>query len=385
MFYEKLYTAPMKQNDANLDELFISNEKIKILTNEDRQICDAPISIKECGRALKLLKNNKSAGCDRFPAEFYKFFWNKINFFLIKSFMWSYQNNQLSTNQKRGITLVPKKGKDLCSLKNWRPVSLLNIDYKILTKVLAQRLQIVLKQVINPDQVGYITDRFMGENIRTTADILTYCNLTDKSALMTLIDFEKAFDTVSWSFLFKSLKAFNFGDSFIKWIKIIYSNIQSCVTNNGKSSNFFQLERGIRQGCCLSALLFIIVVELLATSIRSVSNIKGISINCIEFKISQLADDTCLYLNDVESLGNALAVLDNFAVCSGLKVNKEKTEVIPLNFKPVQEALFGVSWKCGNFTMLGVWFSQDKKEMTHLNLNKRLVLVYIFLNIPNNY
>ena len=201
--------------------------------------------------------------------------------------------------------------------------------------MLAQTLQIVLKQIINPDQVGYITDRFMGENIRTTADILTYCNLTDKSDLITLIDFEKAFDTVSWSFLFKSLKAFN-------WIKIIYSNIQSCVTNNGKSSNFLQLERGIRQGCCLSALLFIIVVELLATSIRSASNINGISINCIEFKMSQLADDTCLYLHDVESLGNALAVLDSFAVCSGLKVNKEKTEVIPLNFKPVQEALFGV-------------------------------------------
>ena len=106
---------------------------------------------------------------------------------------------------------------------------------------------------------------------------------------------------------------------------------------------FFQLERGIRQGCCLSALLFIIVVELLATSIISPNNIKGISINCIEFKISQLANDTCLYLNDVESLGNALAVLDNFAVCSGLKVNKDKTEVILLNFKPVQDILFGVS------------------------------------------
>ena len=105
--------------------------------------------------------------------------------------------------------------------------------------MLAQRLQIVLKQIINPNQVEYITDQFMGENIRTTADILTYCNLTDKSALITLIDFKKAFDTVSWSFLFKSLKAFNFGDSFIKWFKIIYSNIQSCVTNNGKLSNFF--------------------------------------------------------------------------------------------------------------------------------------------------
>ena len=208
--------------------------------------------------------------------------------------------------------------------------------------MLAQRFQIVLKQIINSDQVGYITDRFMGENVRTTADILTYRNLTDKSALITSIDFEKAFDTLSWSFLFKSLKAFNFGDPSIKWIKIIYFNIQKCVTHNDKSSKFFHLERGIKHGCCLSALLFIIViivVELLATSIRTASNIKGISIKCIEFKISQLANDPCLYLNDVESLGNALAVPDNFAVYSGLKVNKEKTEVIPLNY-----GLMWLSW-----------------------------------------
>ena len=86
MFYEKLYTAPFKQNDENLEELFISNEKIKTLTSKDRPICDAPISIEECGRARRLIKNNKSPGCDGFPAEFYKFFWKyRLIFFLLKA------------------------------------------------------------------------------------------------------------------------------------------------------------------------------------------------------------------------------------------------------------------------------------------------------------
>ena len=179
--------------------------------------------------------------------------------------------------------------------KNWRPVSLLNVDYKILTKALATRLQGMLKNIINPDQVGYLAGHSIDENIRTTADILTYCKSYNKSAYITPIDFEKAFDSVRLSVLVKCLKAFNFGDSFISWVKILYSNIESWVTNNGKSSNFFRLERGIRQGCCLSALLFIVVVELLAVGVRTENSIKGIIVDKNEFKISQLADDTTLF------------------------------------------------------------------------------------------
>ena len=140
-------------------------------------------------------------------------------------------------------------------------MSLLNVDYKILTKALAIRTQKVLDNIISPDQVGYIKGRFIGENIRTTADILTFCKINQKPALISLIDFEKAFDTVRWSFLLKALKAVNFGRSYINWVELLYSEPESCVTNNGKSSIFFKLERGITQGCCLSALLFIIVVK----------------------------------------------------------------------------------------------------------------------------
>ena len=95
--------------------------------------------------------------------------------------------------------------------------------------------------------------------------------------------------------MLKCLRAFNFGETFISWVKILYTDIESCVTNNGKSSEFFNLERGIRQGCCLSALLFIIVVETLAISIINNENIKGITVNNEEFKINQHVDDTTLW------------------------------------------------------------------------------------------
>ena len=153
-FYQKLYSETDKVRETNeLENKFLQNDKIPKLSEEDKQLCDAPITMKECSAALLELKNNKSPGCDGFSIEFYKFFWNKIQNFVYNSYLWSGQNNMLSTDQKRGIiTLVPKKGKDPCKLKNWRPISLLNVDYKILTKVLAMRLQKILNKIISPDQ-----------------------------------------------------------------------------------------------------------------------------------------------------------------------------------------------------------------------------------------
>ena len=382
-FYKGLYSETQEITpEQKIEDKFLLNPAINKLSDAEKATCDVPLQINECSKALSNLKNNKAPGCDGFPVEFYKFFWNKIKNFVYNSYLFAFKKKELSYDQKRGIiTLIPKKGKDLCSLKNWRPISLLNVDYKILTKALAARLQAILKNIINPDQVGYLAGRFIGENIRTTSDILSFCMSNKKSALITLIDFEKAFDSVRWSFLLKCLKAFNFGKSFMSWANIIYTNIESCVTNNGKSSHFFTLERGIRQGCCLSALLFIIVVEVLATSIRSSNSIKGIVIGDNEFKINQLADDTTLFTQDINSLKNALDLLDHFTLCSGLKTNKDKTEAIPINTIKSSDISLGIKWKEGNFKTLGIWFSTDEQEMSKVNCSEKISSIRKILNL----
>ena len=110
----------------------------------------------------------------------------------------------MSIEQKRGVlTLIPKKGKDLRYLKNWRPLTLLNTDYKILTKLLAARLQEVIKKIVHPDQSGYIQGRFIGQNIRTTFDIIEYCKTFDIPGMIITIDFEKAFDSFHGLFCLK--------------------------------------------------------------------------------------------------------------------------------------------------------------------------------------
>ena len=131
---------------------------------------------------------------------------------LFDSFTKSFESVQLSPSQKKCvIILIPQKDKDLMELKSWRPLSLLNTDYKILAKILANRLKHALRDIINPDQIGYMKNRFCGENTRLIADVIDYCILTTKPCFVLLADFEKAFDTINLSLLNKALQHFGFG------------------------------------------------------------------------------------------------------------------------------------------------------------------------------
>ena len=189
---------------------------------------------------------------------------------------------------------------------------MLTTDYKILTKCLAKRILKVIDKLISYDQTGYLKGRYIGENIRTVHDVITYLQERNLPGMMLLIDFEKAFDTVKWASRDKTLAFFNFGYSFRNWIKIIYNNIQSAVLNNGYISEFFEPQRNVRQGCPLSCYLFILVVEVLALKIRKNDAIKGISVAGREIKISQLADDTTLFINGVDSVEPVVETLRQF-------------------------------------------------------------------------
>jgi hypothetical protein len=190
----------------------------------------------------------------------------------------------MSIDQRRGI-LIPKKNKNLRELKNWRPLTLLNCDYKIFPKLMAIRLQRVLTDLISTDQSGCIKGRSTFTNIRSTMDVINTCNEMNMPGLLAFIDYEKAFDTVRWEFMKNVLKKMNFGTYFCNCISLMYCDIETCVTNNGQASQFFKPSRGIKQGCPISANLFVLIVEVLATAIRNNPKILGIAIDGIEYKI----------------------------------------------------------------------------------------------------
>ena len=130
------------------------------------------------------------------------------------------------------VSLIHKKG-DKTDLKNYRPLSLTNVDYKIIATIFAHRLQKVIDKLIGKEQSAYIKGRYIGDNARLILDIFEYCEDFNENGILLFLDFEKAFDSVEWNFLFKTLTKFNFGENFLTWMHILYNNPIFRVKNNG--------------------------------------------------------------------------------------------------------------------------------------------------------
>ena len=277
---------------------------------------------------------------------------------------------------------MERKNKNRLYLKNWCPISLLNTDYKILTKLLANRLKKVLPSIINDDQAGYLEGRFIGQNIRLIEDISFFTKNNNKPGIILSIDFEKAFDSVNWTFLTNTLKHLNFGEKIISYIHTVYNNIEATVINNGNTSKFFKLERGVRQGCPLSAYLFIIIIEMLANKIRSEPNIKGIIIDKKEIKISLLADDATCLLSDLISLEYLLKLLKLYHHSSGLKINIDKTQAKYIgSLKNNDYFPHGLSWIKKPIESLGIVFTDNTEQNYLYNFKPKLLNLKTTLQI----
>ena len=242
----------------------------------------------------------------------------------------AFQVGELSQTQKQGIiTLLPKGDKPREFIKNWRPISLINVDCKLLSGVLACRIKKVLPKIIGNEQKGFLKNRYIGENIRTVYDLMEYLETKDQEGMLLLLDFEKAFDSIEWDYLNSVLRSYGFGPQFIRWFNVLYKNACSCVLNNGNFSEFFKLGRSCRQGDPLSPYLFILAIEPLALEFKNNYKIKGIKCHQETIKIGLYADDTFLMLDGSErSLRESVRVLDSFYAYSGLKINLDKTQAI---------------------------------------------------------
>ena len=272
---------------------------------------------------------------------------------------------------------IPKENKNRHFLKNWRPITLLNTVYKIASGSIADRIKKVLSKLISTNQTGFIEGRFIGENTRLMYDIMQFTEEQNIPGLLLLIDFEKAFDSLSWSFINKVLKLYNFGPSIRQWVAVLYKNSCSAVTQCGFLSSFFKLGRGCRQGDPISPYLFILCAEILAARIRNNKKIKGIKIDNVEFKLSQYADDTSAFLDGSKtSLEETLTELELFADISGLKINYDKTQVVWIGAKKYSadsiKTRWKLSWGATRFKLLGVTFDVDLNKVIRQNYSDKI-------------
>ncbi len=294
---------------------------------------DGPITLEEITKSINSLQSKKSPGPDGSPSEFYKKFHVKLAPLLLSVFDESLDLGMFPlTPRQASITLLPKDGKDPTLCNSYRPISLLNVDVKILANILAFRLEVVLPSIISEEQTGFIKGRYSFSNIRTLFNILYSRQNSVSSEVVISLDAEKAFDRIEWVYLFRVLKEFGFGEGLISWIRLLYVDPQASVFTNSVNSEYFTLSRGTRQGCPLSPLLFAIPIEPLSIMLRTLPVFQGIIRKGIEHKLALYADDLLLYVTDpIASIPEIIHLLDNFGKLFGYKLNLQKSECLPIN------------------------------------------------------
>ena len=382
-FYEKLYTK--KEVEPCVIDNLVKN--IPKLNADESDILEGEIQLNEASLALKNMKNNKSPGSDGFTSEFFKVFWKQLGPFIVRSLNEGFRKGELSNTQKEGIIIcIPKPDKPKELLSNWRPITLLNVIYKIGSACIANRIKSVLEELINEDQTGFVKNRFIGDNLRLIYDIINFLTETNSPGLLICCDFEKAFDTLDWNFLMITLQAFGFGSDICRWVETLYKHGKSCISVNGQISSWFSISRGCRQGDPISPYLFILCAEILGQMIRENNNIRGIEINRTEHKLSQFADDTEIFLKgDSKSFEETIITINKFGNFSGLLLNTSKTSAIWLGKKrnsPIRylEHL-NIDWNPNKFKILGIWFTNDLKDIININFDIKFREVKILYNI----
>lgn len=279
-YYTQLYTQPNLAYE-NQTKTFLESLNLTKLSSNHNSGLMTEITEEELNEAISRMKANKSPGPDGFPSEWYKTFRSELVPSLLLTLNTALKEGKIPPSWKEAtITVIPKEGKDRLECGSYRPISVLNTDYKLYTSILAKRLEKILPQIIHTDQTGFILQRQTHDNIRRTLHILNHIQTNKLQAVLVSLDAQTAFDAVSWTFLFKVLERFGFNTKFIQAISNLYSNPCARVKINGYLTDKIKLERGTRQGCGLSPLLFAIYIEPLAQWLRQESEcIKGVTIN----------------------------------------------------------------------------------------------------------
>ena len=331
-YYEDLY-----QNKDNLRtdisiESYIQPVGVGIAPKlDERKMLDLEGEIKkeEVWEVLKKTKDRSAPGLSGFTYTFFKDFWSFYGNILTKAFNESFTLGRIPDFMSRGvISLLPKGDKDKTFLKNWRPITLLECPYKLLSGVLASRLNSVINDLIDPAQKGFVPDRNIAENSRTFYDILDYAKREKKGGTAIVLDYEKAFDTLSHSYFEEVLKFFGFGENFINWIRICLKDFYACTSHADNISRSFPVGRGARQGDPLSPPIFALAIEIFSIKIRSSPEALPYSMGNQLIKLLLYADDSIIItLQDEDSVRFILKAVGEFFGLSGLKIQVQKCNI----------------------------------------------------------
>ena len=348
------------------------------LTNEERDSLETPLLITELDQSINNANLKSAPGADGFSNRFIKQFWHIYRMPLFKLANKCFEDGSLTNSFKTAnIKLIPKKG-NLKLLKNWRPISLLNCFYKIISRAIGSRLKKFMDKLTPVSQKGYSRTRRCQEVLINLIEGIAECKKNRYRGAIVSLDIRKAFDTISHAYNSAVLDFYNFGPTFKRWLTLLSTGRKACIIlSENKLSPYFDLERGNAQGDILSPFLFLLGYQILLFKLQFDLQIEGISIlpavpaggvplpnqvnNC-PLKVLAMADDAnCLVRLDCDNLVRIKNVLDSFGRISGLECNIDKTVVIPVgHIEEISQQLRDTGFSFANSaTILGVEVSNN--------------------------
>jgi hypothetical protein len=329
-FYEHLYT----ENDYSRP--LLDGIQFSALSEEDAMWLERPFDESEIVDVVKGFNGDKAPGPDGFSLAFFQQCWSVVGSEVVAVCQDFHEHGHFERSLNATfVSLIPKKhGAD--EIKDFRPISLVGGMYKIIAKMLANRLSGVLGKIISPSQNAFVKGRQILDSVLIANECLDSRLKAADPGVICKLDLEKAYDHVNWEFLLYLLKRCGFSEKWRRWISFCISTIRFSILVNGSPCGFFQSSRGIRQGDPLSPLLFVLVMEALSRLIdkaRGVGLLSGFSVGgeeSVPLMISHLlfADDTLIFCEaNSDSLTYLRVILTCFEASSGLRVNLGKSEL----------------------------------------------------------
>ncbi|RHY29751.1 hypothetical protein DYB32_004879, partial [Aphanomyces invadans] len=249
------------------------------------------------------------------------------------------------SHQRHSAVVLLFKGGDRAMPGNYRPIALLPVEVKVLAKALACRLAAVLAAIIHPMQAGFVRGRRLHDHVVLLQNLAQHCTDVGDEGYATFLDMYKAYDMVNWDWMYKVLDAVNIGPGFISWVQLLYRDPSIQLLINGTLAPSLSPTRGVKQGCPLSSLLFVLSIEPLGQFLRHPTHVgSGIMLPDGRF-VSTLffADDTTLISNSRASALHQLTLVDTYCQASGAKLNVAKCKTLVLNSRQGETAHPGLN------------------------------------------
>jgi exonuclease III len=329
-FYASLYTPENDIDEVAVQDLLQHTPKI---TDAQRAQLDRPINLDDIKGAIDRSPNNKCPGLDGLPVEFYRTFFPTLGPYLLDMYVESLRVGHLPASCRQGaLCLLYKKG-NRDDLRNYRPLTMLTADYKILSKIMADRLDTVLHHLIHPNQSGFIRNRQITDNLALLHYTRKFLRRIRGKGIVIFTDQEKAFDRVHWRYRDMVLTHCSFGPFFIAVVQLLHTHISAIVQINGHMSTPFDILRGTRQGDPLSPGLFVLLEEPFACALRADEQYTGITLpdgTRRLSKIGQYADDKAFYAATNADVRRLNFHIDRYERASGARINVAKSAALLL-------------------------------------------------------